>query len=1145
MSVIIDQNERDQAINIAHSYIVQAPAGSGKTGLITQRYLNLLAHVTEPEAVLAITFTRKAAAEMRERILEALLSVNEACPVDPHAAKTWLLAGKVVEQSNQLGWNLTLNPQRLRVQTIDSFCASVVQQMPLLAKSGLYSGIVENPTRLYRNTVEQLIQQALIERAVPELESSLKILLSILNNRMESLVELLMKLLGKRDQWIRHFLTNEKLLLREDLEYAFEQVNIEFFLRFQTQVPNTLGIALMELFNRVIANPELIASLENEHPIFIWKDVQSFPDGSVETKEQWIALAEFLLTSSGTLRKKIDKSLGFVAQTAVKGKENKALVKTLKDECSALLSEIAQHEQFIEDLVNVRNLPDITFTDEHWSSISAIGDVLKYLLAFLQLEFQSSGQVDFIEINLAAHRALNNNEGVTDLGLKLDHKIQHILIDEFQDTSFSQYQLLSALTEEWELNDGKTLFVVGDPMQSIYRFREADVGLYLQSRRKGINHLQLTPLTLKTNFRSQKHIVDWVNRSFSQVFPKQENISLGAVTLSEAVAFNQSDQQSVHCHFTFEQENQTQSKKVVELIKLHRQEYPEQSIAVLVKAKAHAFETIELLKQNQIPVNAVEMEPLASRPMIMNLRNLTRILVNSSDKLALAGLLRSQLCGLSIKGMHLILEKKHFDWYWLVRLVENNLWNELSEGIDESDKKIVTRLVSDLLPLIESTGTLPLSQRIEKAWFRLAGAHLYQNERDVDDKKSFIQLIETHLNQTGLYQVSQLDELIDNLFSASSNQPSAVQVMSIHKSKGLEFDCVILPFLEKRADNRDDSLILWQESSDLEPPANFLVAPKSKDKQDKFQPYVRNIYQQKAQFELGRLLYVAATRAKKSCHLFANFKTKENKQGEIEVVAPSSAQFIAPLWPVISEEVANQFASQVIGIEEANPSAEVFSLKRRTVEPITLTLPKKFEVNDFYSTLASDKPSGFDNWEQEKAALVGSLVHQFLHQFSETNDSKYFKLTDRHDRVMRQYFKMHFVPDDEIEEAVTRVQFALEQMFSDKLGQWIMQPRASTKSEWALTSSLGNQIKSLIIDRSFVDDNTRWIIDFKVIQSNDALSSEEESLIIEQYRTQLFSYARLLRLMGDDDIQCALYLPNQQRLLKYARNFDLHQQETV
>ncbi len=409
MSVIIDQNERDQAINIAHSYIVQAPAGSGKTGLITQRYLNLLAHVTEPEAVLAITFTRKAAAEMRERILEALLSVNEACPVDPHAAKTWLLAGKVVEQSNQLGWNLTLNPQRLRVQTIDSFCASVVQQMPLLAKSGLYSGIVENPTRLYRNTVEQLIQQALIERAVPELESSLKILLSILNNRMESLVELLMKLLGKRDQWIRHFLTNEKLLLREDLEYAFEQVNIEFFLRFQTQVPNTLGIALMELFNRVIANPELIASLEKEHPIFIWKDVQSFPDGSVETKEQWIALAEFLLTSSGTLRKKIDKSLGFVAQTAVKGKENKALVKTLKDECSALLSEIAQHEQFIEDLVNVRNLPDITFTDEHWSSISAIGDVLKYLLAFLQLEFQSSGQVDFIEINLSAHRALNNN----------------------------------------------------------------------------------------------------------------------------------------------------------------------------------------------------------------------------------------------------------------------------------------------------------------------------------------------------------------------------------------------------------------------------------------------------------------------------------------------------------------------------------------------------------------------------------------------------------------------------------------------------------------------------------------------------------------------------------------------------------------
>ena len=99
---------------------------------------------------------------------------------------------------------------------------------------------------------------------------------------------------------------------------------------------------------------------------------------------------------------------------------------------------------------------------------------------------------------------LGTEEAPTDLLLYLDHQIQHILVDEYQDTSYKQYELLKRLTSGWERGDGRTLYIVGDPMQSIYRFRDAEVSLYLETREKSLNNIQLHPLLLKTNFRSQK-----------------------------------------------------------------------------------------------------------------------------------------------------------------------------------------------------------------------------------------------------------------------------------------------------------------------------------------------------------------------------------------------------------------------------------------------------------------------------------------------------------------------------------------------------------------------------------------------------------------------------------------------------------------
>ena len=128
----IDQQVRFDALDPQTSFAVSAPAGSGKTGLLTQRVLTLLAYCDEPEEVLAITFTRKAAGEMQDRIMHALWqAADQPEPQDPHTLRTWQLAQRVLQRDRELQWNLLQSPQRLRVQTIDSLCRSITKQLPV------------------------------------------------------------------------------------------------------------------------------------------------------------------------------------------------------------------------------------------------------------------------------------------------------------------------------------------------------------------------------------------------------------------------------------------------------------------------------------------------------------------------------------------------------------------------------------------------------------------------------------------------------------------------------------------------------------------------------------------------------------------------------------------------------------------------------------------------------------------------------------------------------------------------------------------------------------------------------------------------------------------------------------------------------
>ena len=172
-----------------------------------------------------------------------------------------------------------------------------------------------------------------------------------------------------------------------------------------------------------------------------------------------------------------------------------------------------------ETLLELRHWPPPQLAAQDAAAIGALSRLLRQATAELYAEFARAQRVDYTYITGAARAALTEGGAPTDLGLRAGLNLRHILVDEFQDTSLAQFQLLEALTAGWEHGDGRTLFVVGDPMQSIYRFRDAEVGLFLAARHAGIGTVALTPLRLRRNFRAHPELVAFANELFAQVFP--------------------------------------------------------------------------------------------------------------------------------------------------------------------------------------------------------------------------------------------------------------------------------------------------------------------------------------------------------------------------------------------------------------------------------------------------------------------------------------------------------------------------------------------------------------------------------------------------------------------------------------------------
>jgi ATP-dependent helicase/nuclease subunit A len=1043
-----DFAQREHALDPTRSFIVQAPAGSGKTELLIQRYLALLGRVERPEEIAAITFTIKASAEMRLRVFAALRAArHEPRPEAPHEARTWDLARTALERNDALGWKLEESADRLHVQTIDALCASLTRQMPVLSRFGGQPEVVEDATLLFAEAARNLL--ATLEDESKPASADVARLLTHLDNDAARAEELIATMLAQRDHWLRVL---DKGCDRASLEATLDEVR-------RAAVDEA-----RELWPAALASPR------------------------EDDVEGWIKHAAGLVTDECEWKRRPP------APEMLRGND---------DLRAALLA--------------VKGLPAARYAQDQWDVLEAILRLAPRAAAELSVVFAKHGKADFVEFALRALLALGSEDEPTDLMLVLDYRIRHILVDEFQDTSQSQFRLLEKLTAGWEPGDGRTLFLVGDPMQSIYRFRQAEVALFLRAAREGIGSVSLESLTLSANFRSQAGIVEWVNEKFSAIMPRAQDIHGGAVTYSPSQAVHPAHGEAVTVHAFFDGDAAGEGRRVAEIVRAALEEPGRDTgkpatVAILVRNRSHLDEIVPRLREAGLAFRAVEIEPLGHRPAVQDLLALTRALSHLADRVAWLAVLRAPWCGLTLADLLALGPNEGAITVWEAMRDEARLAVLSADGRSRLER---TREI--LSPRLAGRRRANLRDAVEGAWLALGGPACVESDTDLEDAEIYLDHLESMEESGALADLAAFEESVAKLYALPDlAAPECLQVMTIHKAKGLEFDTVIVPGLAAGTGKDDRSLFLWMETVE----SSLLLAPinPTGTGKDPLYELIRGLDKRKAGHEMARLLYVAATRARRRLHLLGDVKRDDHGAAK----EPPRGSLLQKLWSVVSREfdVPGERRAAT-GAASTVPAAMQDALRRLANARLDYEAPAGAPWNASPETKAYDEIEF--SWAGDTSRRVGTVVHRWLQRIAEEEAKGWTRARVEKERAtIRRELAARGVAEGELEEACGRVICALANSLEDSRGRWLLGPQLNARNEYRLSTVIDGVRHDLVIDRMFEDLAGAWIVDYKTSGHEGADPERFLADQVDRYRAQLERYAAAL---GKDGARRGLYFP--------------------
>jgi ATP-dependent helicase/nuclease subunit A len=1091
-ALAVDERARREALDPQRSVMLQAPAGSGKTTVLVCRFLILLAHASAPEEVLAITFTRKAAAEMRARVLRALTC---AAAGEGSDKPEFVPAVAALQRSRERGWELLAQPSQLRIQTIDALNFTLAAQLPVAARAGADLQLTQPATALYRRAARDTLLAAL---AQPESATALELLLVRLDNRWEKLEELLSQMLAERAHWLPRVLSATDPELDRQVAASVQNVVREAL----ATVAAALGEALQQQTSALIG--QLLQEAAAGNPPAGWSAWRLFGTAPLGAEPadlpRWRELAGLALTQDNEWRRRLDKRQG-IGPTQ----------KTLKTRALEWLDALRQRPQLKPLLAELRLLPEPELLDEDAPALRALSGLLRSAAAQLHLVFAATGRVDYAYVAGAARQALLTDGEPTDLALRFGAAIRHILIDEFQDTSIEQVQLLRALTVGWEQGDGRTLFAVGDPMQSIYQFREAEVGLFLQVRDYGLGALRLDRLELRRNFRSAPELIDWVNTQFAALFPAADDARLAAVRHLAALPVHDAMPGKFAVHPLADAQPTSEARRIVQIVREARAAQQECTIAVLVPGRRHAGPIRLALVAAGFPVRGVDLEPLASRPLVGDLVALARALQHPADRPAWLALLRAPWCGLTVAEMQ--------------RLAETDalLWHAISEpqrlaDFDPAARSGVERLRAALAPAIDGVERHePLWLRTDRCWLRLGGPALAADDADLDDARALLEAL-AQAPQSEQLAAGEIDSLAAGLHAAAGADTHAVQMLTMHGAKGLEWDVVIVPALGRRGAADREPLLHRLELPRADGGSDLLLAPINPTGQPhigSLGAYIRYLRAQRQEIERVRLLYVTATRARRELHWLGHAPVDAKGQ-----LAPSRGTLLAALWPVLG---AHFPTPEPAAAAEPRPAISLPALGHWPVPWPVGPTPTQAPAERVTLSLREPEATPEYSWVGLAARAVGTVVHAELRRLAQTDELPGAASGRDYQRWLQQLG----VEMGEQAAAQTQVHAALERTLNDERGRWLLSAaHRESQCELPLTGLYQGRVVNAIIDRTFVDaSGARWVIDYKTSSHEGGSLAEFLKQEAERYRPQLARYATLAAALGPEPVRAALYFP--------------------
>ncbi len=1107
----LDGAARERAITSDGSVLVQAPAGSGKTTLLAQRYLRLLAAVDAPERILALTFTRRAAQEMRQRVLAALNAGRLAeCPAGMNQL-TWSLAATAKAGMDALHLDLQSQPSRLRIETIDAFNSWLASQLPIAAGAG--SGLrIQTDAR---PSYEEAARRALAHEGADQYGRAVDRVLELDDQRWRKLVKLIADMLPSRDRWLPLLAGRLQALSAID-PLQLGSVRRHFDEDLSLLVTRVL-LRAQEVFR-----PEDVAALsslmhgaaqrlQDLTPMAPWRQDGSTLQLLAKDAARWRCMASLLLTAEKpALRKTVTKAQGFPPGCADKS--------AMLD----LIEKFAADPRVLDVLVELRTLPDPRYSEAAWDRVREVAQVLVLAAAELDGVFREQGAVDFPAVSLGALRALGSADAPTDLTLRLDYRLQHILVDEFQDTSSAQLELVRLLTAGWQPNDGRSVFCVGDPMQSIYGFRQAEVRAFLELAEEGIGELRFEVQRLRSNFRSAPALVAWTNHCFERLMPQTDDRNRGAIAFrasEAALAPSDAADCSVQCRGFASRA--AESNAIADMIAEEALKHPDWRIAVLVRAKSHARGIAASLRARDIAFRAVDIEPLHDRAAVRDIIMLARALLHWGDRIAWLAVLRAPWTGLALADLLSIARAAPLVWD---SIRDDALLGSLS---DEARARCA-RLRLVLQAIFAVRNETGVTRWVERAWLSLGGPSCMASAQELQLASAAFARLRA-LEERGMPDAADLAQKFADLF-ADHGSASAVEIMTIHKAKGLEFDMVVLPALDRSVPPDRDQLLLSHQFARSGRDGMVMAArPPVGAESDLLFEFLRCQRRDAALLEAQRLLYVACTRAKCQLRLTAVIGEAEDAEDSQEPAArwnfrPRSGSLLRALWPVVANDFEFPIQQDAFQDTQTDAAPRGGPLRR---------LPLGWAQDLDFAPLAGepidvlnerDETPIFD-WAGETARRVGSLVHAELHAMDLTRISESAILA-RADHF-RRWLAQHGVPEDRLNQATQRVVEALQGVQRDPRGRWILSSGyRDDLREHALSGHWHGELSRVILDRSFIDQSgVRWVIDYKTSQH---LGGSLELFLdreVARYSSQLERYARLARRLGPQPIRLGLYFP--------------------